>query len=133
MQAVHSQNDSLHRLVLTGLDDDLAQDIVTIELAGKSAIADHMVVATGRSRRHVGALADHLLQKLKEAGIKNMRREGRANCDWILVDAGDVVIHIFRAEVRTFYGIEKIWGTEAEIVSYVSQQPQTAQRAGLTA
>ena len=109
---------ALHQLVLTSLDDDLAQDIVTINLDGKSALADHMVVATGRSQRHVGALADHLLRKLKEAGQKQVRTEGQTTGDWVLVDAGDVVVHIFRAEVREFYGLEKMWATEAEAVTY---------------
>ena len=109
---------ALHKLVLTSLDDDLAQDIVTINLDGKSALADHMVVATGRSQRHVGALADHLLRKLKEAGQKQVRTEGQTTGDWVLVDAGDVVVHIFRAEVREFYGLEKMWATEAEAVTY---------------
>ena len=107
---------ALHKLVLKSLDDDLAQDIVTINLAGKSTLADHMVVATGRSQRHVGAVAEHLLRKLKEEGHKSVRAEGRSTCDWVLVDAGDIVVHIFRAEVREFYGIEKMWAAEADPV-----------------
>ena len=102
------EDGALHQMVLTSLDDDLAQDIVTINLAGKSALADHMVIATGRSQRHVSALADHLLRKLKENGEKNIRTEGQKTGDWVLVDAGDVVVHIFREEVREFYGIEKM-------------------------
>ena len=121
---------ALHQMVLTSLDDDLAQDIVTINLDGKSALADHMVVATGRSQRHVGALADHLLRRLKESGRKNIRTEGRNTGDWVLVDAGDVVVHIFREEVREFYGIEKMWATEAEAKAYNSDP---ARPAGLTA
>ncbi len=109
---------ALHQLVLTSLDDDLAQDIVSINLDGKSALADFMVVATGRSQRHVGALADHLMRKLKEAGRKDLRTEGQTTGDWVLVDAGDVVVHIFRSEVREFYGLEKMWATEAEAVAY---------------
>jgi len=116
-------------MVLTSLDDDLAQDIVTIDLQGKSALADHMVVATGRSQRHVGALADHLLRKLKEAGQKNIRTEGQATGDWVLVDAGDVVVHIFRAEVREFYGLEKMWATEAEAKAYAPAQGINAETA----
>jgi ribosome-associated protein len=117
-------------MVLTSLDDDLAQDIVTINLEGKSALADHMVIATGRSQRHVGALADHLLRKLKESGRKNIRTEGQNTGDWVLVDAGDVVVHIFREEVRAFYGIEKMWATEAEAKAH---NPDPARPAGLTA
>lgn len=116
-------------MVLTSLDDDLAQDIVTIDLQGKSALADHMVVATGRSQRHVGALADHLLRKLKEAGQKNIRTEGQATGDWVLVDAGDVVVHIFRAEVREFYGLEKMWATEAEAKAYTPETGLNAETA----
>ena len=103
---------ALHKIVLTSLDDDLAQEIVTIPLAGKSAIADHMVIATGRSKRHVGALADHLQRKLKEFGVKGVRAEGQTSCDWVLVDAGDIVVHLFRDEVRSFYDLEKMWAEE---------------------
>jgi ribosome-associated protein len=122
---------ALHQMVLTSLDDDLAQNIVTINLSGKSALADHMVVATGRSKRHVGALADHLLRKLKENGEKNIRTEGQKTGDWVLVDAGDVVVHIFREEVREFYGIEKMWATEAETTAY--NPDAETHSAGLTA
>ena len=113
-------------MVLTSLDDDLAQDIVTINLQGKSALADHMVVATGRSQRHVGALADHLLRKLKESGRKNIRTEGQKTGDWVLVDAGDVVVHIFRAEVREFYRLEKMWAPDAEAQTYAPEKGLTA-------
>ena len=122
---------ALHQMVLTSLDDDLAQNIVTINLSGKSALADHMVVATGRSKRHVSALADHLLRKLKENGEKNIRTEGQKTGDWVLVDAGDVVVHIFREEVRAFYGIEKMWATDAETESYNPDAEKHS--AGLTA
>ena len=122
---------ALHQMVLTSLDDDLAQNIVTINLSGKSALADHMVVATGRSKRHVSALADHLLRKLKENGEKNIRTEGQKTGDWVLVDAGDVVVHIFREEVRAFYGIEKMWATEAETTAY--NPDAETHSAGLTA
>jgi len=121
---------SLHKLVLTSLDDDLAQNIVSIDLSGKSALADHMVVATGRSQRHVGALADHLLRKLKENGQKNIRTEGQNTGDWVLVDAGDIVVHIFREEVREFYGLEKMWATEAETLVFA---PDAQKAAGLNA
>ena len=122
---------ALHQMVLTSLDDDLAQNIITINLSGKSALADHMVIATGRSQRHVSALADHLLRKLKENGLKNIRTEGQNTGDWVLVDAGDVVVHIFREEVREFYGIEKMWATEAEAQAYNPDAEKHS--AGLTA
>ena len=129
MKPPASDDGALHKMVLTSLDDDLAQDIVTIDLQGKSALADHMVVATGRSQRHVGALADHLLRKLKEAGQKNIRTEGQATGDWVLVDAGDVVVHIFRAEVREFYGLEKMWATEAEAKAFAPANDANAETA----
>jgi ribosome-associated protein len=86
-----------------------AEDIVTIDLTGKSSIADFMVVATGRSNRHVGSVADDVVEHLKNAGLTNIRVEGQPHCDWVLVDAGDVIVHVFRPEVREFYAIEKMW------------------------
>jgi ribosome-associated protein len=103
---------SLEEMILTRLDEDKAQDIVMIDLKDKSSVADIMIVASGRSHRHVGALADHLLRALKEAGHGKARVEGLPHCDWVLIDAGDVIIHLFRPEVRSFYNIEKIWSVE---------------------
>ncbi|PPR63361.1 MAG: Ribosomal silencing factor RsfS [Alphaproteobacteria bacterium MarineAlpha4_Bin2] len=91
------------------LDDDKAIDIVDIDLAGKSTIADAMVVASGTSVRQVGAMADHIREKLKASGLKGISIEGAENCDWVLIDAGDVIVHLFRPEVRDFYRIEKLW------------------------
>jgi ribosome-associated protein len=99
-------------IVLDILSDGKAEDIVSIELVGKTTIADAMVIASGRSQRHVGALADQLLEKLKGGGFKNLRVEGLPLCDWVLIDAGDVVVHIFRPEVRQFYNLEKMWLAE---------------------
>ena len=99
-------------LIVTCLDDDKAEDIVAICLEGKSAIADHMVVASGRSQRHVGALADHLARRIKEAGYGTARIEGKAQADWVLIDGGDVVVHIFRPEVREFYKLEQMWSAD---------------------
>lgn len=104
---------SLEDLILSKLDDDKAQDIVLIDLKGKSPMADSMIVASGRSHRHVGALADHVLRTLKDAGHGRARVEGLPHCDWVLIDAGDVVVHLFRPEVRTFYNIEKIWSVDS--------------------
>ncbi|HVY85242.1 MAG TPA: ribosome silencing factor [Caulobacterales bacterium] len=101
--------DTAARVILASLEDDKAEDIVALDIKGKSSFADMLVVASGRSARHVGALADHVMRKLKEAGAKNIRVEGLPHCDWVLVDAGDVVVHLFRPEVRSFYNIEKIW------------------------
>jgi ribosome-associated protein len=97
------------RLVLARIDDMKAEDTVTIDLTGKSSIADAMVVTSGRSNRQVGAIADHLLRDLAAAGVPNVRVEGIPNCDWVLIDAGDVIVHVFRPEVRTFYNLERLW------------------------
>jgi len=99
-------------LVLAKLDDDKAQDVVFIDLKDRSSVADAMVVASGRSHRHVGAIADHLLRALKEAGYGRARVEGLPHCDWVLIDAGDLIVHLFRPEVRAFYNLEKIWAVE---------------------
>ena len=104
---------SLEELILSKLDDDKAQEIVLIDLKGKSPMADSMIVASGRSHRHVGALADHVLRTLKDNGHSRARVEGLPHCDWVLIDAGDVVVHLFRPEVRTFYNIEKIWSVDS--------------------
>jgi ribosome-associated protein len=97
------------RLVLARLDDMKAEDIVTIELSGKSTIGDYMVVTSGRSNRHVGAIADNVLEDLHKAGASDVRVEGMPHCDWVLIDAGDVIVHVFRPEVRAFYNLEKMW------------------------
>ena len=101
---------SLHALVLQSLDDDQAQDIVSIPLEGKSAIADHMVIASGRSTRQVAAMAQKLAERIKHGGFGNARIEGLPAADWVLIDAGDIVVHLFRPEVRTFYNLERMWG-----------------------
>jgi ribosome-associated protein len=100
---------SLLDLVLNSLQDDKAEDIITIDLAGKSTIADYMVVASGRSTRQVSAIADKLARKLKEAFGISVRQEGKGAGDWVLLDAGDVIVHVFRPEVRDFYQLEKMW------------------------
>lgn len=99
----------LVKLVEASLDDDKAEDIVVIDLKGKTEIADFMVIANGSSQRHVNAMADHLQRKMKESGLKRVATEGLANCDWVLIDGGDVIVHLFRPEVRDFYDLEKIW------------------------
>ena len=97
------------RLVLTSLDDMKAEDTVAIDLAGKTSIADTMVVTSGRSQRHVGSLADRVLKDLAKAGVPDARVEGMRHCDWVLIDAGDVIVQVFRPEVRAFYNLEKMW------------------------
>ncbi len=103
------QADPLVRTILDSLDDAKAEDVVAIDLRGKTSLADTMVVASGRSSTHVGAIADRLLRQCKDSGTST-RVEGLSNCDWVLVDAGDAIIHIFRPEVRQFYNLEKMWG-----------------------
>src|SRR5690606_35342031 len=100
------------KLILAQLDDAKAEDTITIDLSGKTTIADFMVVTSGRSNRQVGAIADRLLKALGEVGIKGVRVEGLPHCDWVLLDAGDVVVHIFRPEVRSFYNLEKMWAAD---------------------
>jgi ribosome-associated protein len=100
--------DALHGLILKSLDDDQAQDVVSIPLEGKSSIADHMVVASGRSSRQVAAMAQKLAERIKQGG-RAARIEGLPSADWVLIDAEDVVVHIFRPEVRSFYNLERMW------------------------
>jgi ribosome-associated protein len=97
------------KIALASLEDSKAEDITSIDIQGKSALADHMVIASGRSQRHVAAMSDHLLRALKDAGYGNVRVEGLPAADWVLVDAGDIIVHIFRPEVREFYNLEKMW------------------------
>lgn len=98
--------------VLASLEDTKAEDIITIDLQGKTSIADIMVIASGRSSIHVGAMADHVLKAFKATGATVPRVEGLPHCDWVLVDGGDVIIHLFRPEVRQFYNLEKMWGRD---------------------
>jgi ribosome-associated protein len=102
----------LLNVVLDTLDDAKAEDVVCIDIKGKTSIGDQMVVASGRSQRHVGAVADHLVRKLKDEGFGRARVEGLPHCDWVLIDAGDVIVHIFRPEVREFYNLEKMWSAD---------------------
>lgn len=97
------------RTVLASLEDSKAENIVSIDIQGKSSLGDYMVVASGRSHRHVAAVAEHLLKALKDAGLGNARVEGLPAADWVLIDTGDVIVHVFRPEVREFYNLEKMW------------------------
>ena len=109
--------DDVLKLVTASLDDDKALDLTVIDLHGKTDIADHMVIASGTSERQVSAMADHLRENLKKGGLKAVNVEGMPQCDWVLIDAGDIIVHLFRPEVRSFYGLEKLWadtpGSEA--------------------
>lgn len=108
--AIVESDDPQLALVLQSLDDDQAQDLVTIDLEGKSSIAEYMVIASGRSTRQVAAMAQKLGERLKQGGFGNPRVEGLPAADWVLVDAGGVVVHLFRPEVRSFYNLERMWG-----------------------
>ena len=101
--------EALHALVLASLDDDQAVDTISIPLAGKSSIADHMVIASGRSTRQVASMASKLAEKIKGELGRSARIEGLATADWVLIDAGDVIVHLFRPEVRSFYNLERMW------------------------
>ncbi len=96
-------------IVQSSLEDSKAEDVVAIDLAGKTLIGDYMVVASGRSERHVGAIADNLVKRLKEAGVADASVEGMPKCDWVLIDTGAVIVHLFQPEVREFYNLEKMW------------------------
>jgi ribosome-associated protein len=99
--------------VTATLDDNKAEDVVVIDLSGKTSIADYMVIACGTSQRHVGAMTGKLREGLKAMGLGTVSCEGETHCDWVLIDAGDVVVHLFRPEVRTFYSLERLWGGPA--------------------
>jgi len=99
--------------VIATLEDDKAEELLVIDLEGKTSIADKMIIASGRSARHVSALADHVAQKLKAEGQERLRVEGLPNADWVLIDTGDIIVHLFRPEVRAFYNLERIWGADA--------------------
>jgi ribosome-associated protein len=98
--------------VLEWLDEAKAEKVVTIEIRNKSSLGDYMVIASGRSDRHVGAVAEQIQRKLKEGGHGKARIEGQASCDWVIVDIGDIIVHVFRPEVREFYNLEKMWSGE---------------------
>ena len=101
--------DDLLKTILNTLEDSKAEEIEVIDITGKSALGDYMVIASGRSHRHVGAVADKVIRDVKTTGVKAPRAEGLPSCDWVLIDAGDVICHIFRPEVREFYALEKMW------------------------
>ncbi|WP_406858679.1 ribosome silencing factor [Alsobacter sp. KACC 23698] len=107
--SVEPNDDATLPLVLGLLDDAKAEDTVSIDLTGKTSLADAMIVTSGRSNRHVGSIADRVIEGLKERGRKDIRVEGMPHCDWVLIDAGDVIVHVFRPEVRHFYNLEKMW------------------------
>jgi ribosome-associated protein len=115
---------------LTSLEDSKAEDIVSIDLHGKTTIADTMIIATGRSNVHVGAIADRVIKTFKAQGTYIPRVEGLSSCDWVLVDAGDIIVHLFRPEVRQFYNLEKMWGMDRPGETRASESRPGERRAG---
>ena len=98
-------------MVRRSLDDDKAEEVVVIDLSGKTSIADFMVIASGTSQRHISVMAERLAEKMKGAGFHSVAVEGLSVCDWVLLDLGDVIVHLFRPEIRAFYNLEKLWGS----------------------
>ena len=115
----HLDPDQILDMVTSSLDSDKAEDVLSIPLGGKSSVADYMVIASGTSSRQVAAMAEHLEFRLKQAGVEILGLEGMRRADWVLIDANDVIVHLFRPEVRQFYGLERMWADEAaeEIVT----------------
>lgn len=110
----HIAPSDLLKTITATLDDNKAEEINSINLSGKSGIADYMVIASGRSQRQVAALTDYLLKAIKEAGVKGARVEGLEQADWVLVDTGDIIVHLFRPEVRSFYNLDKLWASDTD-------------------
>ena len=115
--------EALHSLVMQSLDDDQAVEVVTIPLAGKSSIADHMVIASGRSSRQVASMATKLADRIKQKFGRIVRIEGLPVADWVLIDADDVIVHLFRPEVRTFYNLERMWAFGDESTPRTASAP----------
>jgi len=113
----------LQNLITASLDDDKAENIVTIDLAGKAAFCDRMVIATGLADRQISAMAEHLQEKLKQSGLKYVPIEGAGGSDWVLIDAGDIVVHLFKPDARETYALEKMWGSDFD-------QPENAASTG---
>jgi ribosome-associated protein len=112
---IPAQTLPLYDAVLASLDDDQAQDVIAIPLMGKTSIADVMVIASGRSSRQVASMAQHLAERLKTKLHQQVKLEGLPQADWVLIDAGDVIVHLFRPEVRSFYNLEKMWSVEPPV------------------
>ncbi len=108
------QLERLQGLIVASLDDDKAEAVVTLDLAGKAAFCDRMVIATGLADRQITAMAEHLIEKLKETGLKRIQTEGAGGSDWVLIDAGDIVVHLFKPEARAMYALEKMWGADLD-------------------
>lgn len=110
----------LKALALDCLDDMKAEETIEIDLAGRTSLADTMIITSGRSQRHVSAIADRILQEMKSKGFGTARVEGLPACDWVLIDTGDIIVHIFRPEVRGFYNLEKMWGADRPTTDHLA-------------
>jgi ribosome silencing factor RsfS/YbeB/iojap len=109
-----SRLDQLQGVIVTSLEDDKAEQVVALDLAGRASFADRMVIASGLADRQIAAMATHLEEKLKEAGLKRIQVEGAGGSDWVLIDAGDIVIHLFKPDARALYGLERMWGSDLD-------------------
>jgi ribosome-associated protein len=109
--------DQMQALIVGSLEDDKAENVVALDLAGRAAFADRMVIATGLADRQISAMAQHLEKKLHEAGLKRVQIEGAGGSDWVLIDAGDIVVHLFKPDARNLYGLEKMWGADFDEVA----------------
>src|SRR6202012_1849040 len=109
-----SMLDKLQSVIVTSLEDDKAENVVTLDLTGKAMFCDRMVIASGLADRQITAMAQHLREKLHEAGLKRVQVEGASGSDWVLIDAGDIVVHLFKPEARTMYALEKMWGSDLD-------------------
>jgi len=114
VKATPSELDRLQTIIVASLDDDKAENIVTLDLAGKAMFCDRMVIATGLADRQISAMAQHLAEKLHKEGLKRVPIEGATGSDWVLIDAGDIVVHLFKPESRTMYGLERMWGKDLD-------------------
>ncbi len=119
-RAEQDRLDALTKLIVASLEDDKAENVVMLDLAGRAAFADRMVIGTGIADRQIAAMATHLEEKLREAGLRRIQIEGASGTDWVLIDAGDIVIHLFKPDARSLYGLEKMWGAELD------EEPATA-------
>ena len=116
-KAEPSALERLQSVIVGSLEDDKAENVITLDLAGKAAFCDRMVIATGLADRQIAAMAEHLSEKLHQAGLRRVQVEGAGGADWVLIDAGDIIVHLFKPEARAMYALEKMWGAELDEVA----------------
>lgn len=122
-RAAPSRLDQLQSVIVASLEDDKAENVLAIDLAGRASFADRMVIASGLADRQISAMATHLEQKLEEAGLKRIQIEGAGGSDWVLIDAGDIVVHLFKPEAREMYGLERMWGADDDLPAASAGDP----------